>query len=323
MKAVIFEETGEASAVLALRDIAEPSPAAGQVLVAVETSPVHPADFSFVRGTYRVKPSFPQVAGLSGAGRVLATGAGVKLSPGTRVAFRWPGAWAEQVAVPVERVFEIPDGVSSEAGAQFVVNPITAWGLLESAPVQPGEWLGLTAASSSVAALVSALAEERGLRVLGIARAQSLSELASHVVGVAENEPELAERVRALTGGAGLSALIDCVGGPLVSALFPALRPGATLVAYGTLSPEPIIVKNATLVYSNLTWRGFGIDRWFSGLSGEEVGRMTRSLWSGIARGRLPLPVQARVALSDFAEGLRLAVAGGPGKVMIGPETPR
>jgi len=156
-----------------------------------------------------------------------------------------------------------------------------------------------------------------------IARAQSLSELPSHVVGVAENAPELAERVRALTGGAGLSALIDCVGGPLVSALFPALRPGATLVAYGTLSPEPMIVKNATLVYGNLTWRGFGIDRWFNGLSADEVSRMTRALWSGIARGRLPLPVQARVALGDFAEGLRLAVAGGPGKVMIGAETPK
>jgi NADPH:quinone reductase-like Zn-dependent oxidoreductase len=322
MKALVFEQTGEARDVLTFRELPEPKPAAGQVLVAVEASPVHPADFSFVRGTYRVKPSFPQVAGLSGAGRVVGVGAGVELALGARVAFRWPGAWAELACVPVERIFQIPDGVPSEVGAQFVVNPITAWGLLEMAGAEPGEWIGLTAASSSVAAIVSALAEERGLRVVGIARAGSLAELASHVQGVAEDEPELAERVRAITGGAGLSALIDCVGGPLVSTLFPALRPGATIVAYGTLSPEPMLVKNATLVYGNLTWRGFGIDRYSAGLSQDQVKQMTRALWAGIKSGRVPLPVQARVALPDFAEGLRLAMAGGPGKVTIGTAGP-
>jgi len=184
MRALVFEQIGEAREVLSVREVAEPAPAAGEVLIQVEASPVHPADFSFVRGMYRVKPSFPQVAGLSGAGRVVGAGAGVVLALGTRVAFRWPGAWAELVAVPTERVFEIPEGVPSEVGAQFVVNPITAWGLLETAHARPGEWIGLTAASSSVAAIVSALAEERGLRVIGIARTPSLAELAAHVQGV-------------------------------------------------------------------------------------------------------------------------------------------
>ena len=322
MKAVIFEQVGEARDVLALREVPEPVAAAGQVVVAVEASPVHPADFSFVRGTYRVKPSFPQAAGLSGAGRVVAAGDGVSLRVGTRVAFRWPGAWAERVAVPVERTFEIPEGVPSEVGAQFVVNPITAWGLLDAANVPPGEWIGVTAASSSVAALVSALARERGQKVVGIARAASLAELSSEVKGIAENEPELAERVRALTGGVGLAALIDSVGGPLVSTLFPALAAGATIVAYGTLSSEPTVVTNATLVYGNLIWRGFGIDRWFNSLRPPDVTSMTRALWSGIESGRLPLPVQARVALPDFGEGLRRAMAGGPGKVVIEQATP-
>jgi NADPH2:quinone reductase len=318
MQALVFEQTGEARDVLALRTVPTPTPAAGQVLVAVESSPVHPADFSFLRGTYRVRPNFPQIAGLSGAGRVVGVGQGAELALGTRVAFRWPGAWAELVAVPTERLFVVPDGIAPELAAQFVVNPITAWGLLEMAQARPGEWIGLTAASSSVAALVSALGEERGLRVVGVARTTSLGELAGHVHGVAESEPELAERVRAITEGDGLSALIDCVGGPLVSTLFPALRPGATMVAYGTLSPEPMLVKNASLIYSNLTWRGFGIDRWFSSLSHDQVTQMAQALWSGIRSGRLPLPVQARVALPEFAEGLRRAMAGGPGKVIIG-----
>lgn len=315
MQALVFERIGEAAEVLKLRDVPEPEPAEGQVLVAVEASPVHPADFSFIRGSYRAKPAFPQIAGLSGAGRVVAVGAGVGLSVGARVAFRWPGAWAELALAPLARVYEIPDAVASDAAAQFVVNPITAWGLLEAARVRAGDFIALTAASSSVAALVSVLAAERDVRVIGIARAASLGELGGDVRAVAENAPDLAARVRDLTGGEGVAALVDCVGGPLVGSLFEAVRPGGTVVAYGTLSPEPVSVRNGTLIYRNLSWVGFGIDRFLAGLSAAENERMLAALWAGIASGRLPLPMQARLSLSDFAEGLRLALAGGRGKV--------
>jgi len=227
MRAIVFERTGEPRDVLALCEVPTPTVGPGQVLVAVEASPVHPADFGFIRGSYRVKPSFPQIAGLSGAGHVLATGDGVRLARGVRVAFRWPGAWAEQVAVRVERTFVVPEDIAAEVAAQFPVNPITAWGLLDVARAQPGQWLGLTAASSSVAALVGALAGERGLHVVGISRPGSLTALAAGVHGVADDEPDLAARVRAVTTDQGLAALIDGVGGPLLGKLFPALAPGA------------------------------------------------------------------------------------------------
>ncbi|HEY4103436.1 MAG TPA: zinc-binding dehydrogenase [Polyangiaceae bacterium] len=323
MKALVFSQIGEATEVLTYLDAPKPTPAPGEVLVAVEASPVHPADFSFVRGAYRVKPKCPQVAGLSGAGRVVALGEGAKFSLGTRVAFRWPGAWAEFVALPAERAFAVPAEIEVDAAAQFVINPITAFGLLDVARAEPGEWIALSAASSSVAALVSALATERGLRVIGIAREASLPGLASYVAGVAEQAPDLAERVRAITGGAGVAALIDCVGGPLVSSLFPALRQGATIVAYGTISPEPIVVKNATLVYSNLTWQGFGIDRWSQSLGPEQHTKMTETLWAEIRAGRLPLPVQAHHDLPDFLAALRRAAGGGLGKVMFAPRAPQ
>jgi len=319
MKALVFERVGDAREVLTLREMGVPEVGAGQVLVAVEASPIHPADFGFVRGAYRIAPVLPQVAGLSGAGRVVAVGAGANVTLGTRVAFRWPGAWAELAAVPVARLFEIPPGVPSDLAAQFPVNPLTAWGLLEMASVAPGAWLALTAANSSVARLLSVLALERGARVIGITREASLP-LAVDVAGVAENTPNLAERVRALTGAAGVSALVDPVGGALVSDLFPALRQGATIVTYGTLSSEPIRVSNATLVYSNLTWLGFGIDRWYEGQSAEQVAALKSALWAGIARGTLPLPVLGHFGLPEHAAALGSAAAGGLGKLIFRPD---
>jgi hypothetical protein len=46
---------------------------------------------------------------------------------------------------------------------------------------------------------------------------------------------------------------------------------------------------------------------------------MTAKLWAGIASGLLQLPIQGRFALPDFVEGLRVTMAGGPGKVIIAP----
>jgi NADPH:quinone reductase-like Zn-dependent oxidoreductase len=303
MKALVFDRVGQATEVLSLREVGVPEVGAGDVLIQVEARPVHPADFSFVRNTYRIRPKLPQIAGLSGVGRVVAVGTDAGLLVGTRVAFRWPGAWADLVAVPMERTIVAPEDVATDDAAQFALNPVTAWGLLDVAEVSGSAWVGLTAPSSSVAKLVSALAGLRGLRTVNIPSQR-------------EELPMIAERVRTATDGEGLSALIDCVGGPLVTHLFPALRQGATLVAYGTLSSEPATVPNAALVYSNLTWKGFGIDRWLQRLRADEREEMLDTLWRAIRGGCLPLPVSARVPLARFEEALA-AAGGSAGKVLL------
>jgi NADPH:quinone reductase-like Zn-dependent oxidoreductase len=117
MRAVIFQEPGDPATVLTVHDVASPEPAAGEVLVDVDASVIRPADLMFIRGNYRIRPTFPQVAGLEGAGIIVATGAGVAITLGTRVAFRHPGAWAERVAVPGERCYLVPDDVAIDTAA--------------------------------------------------------------------------------------------------------------------------------------------------------------------------------------------------------------
>jgi NADPH:quinone reductase-like Zn-dependent oxidoreductase len=304
MRALVFDRIGDAREVLSLCEVTEPRPGAGEVLVRVEARPIHPADWSFIRNTYRIRPKLPQIAGLSGAGRIVAVGDGVELKPGTRVAFRWPGSWAELVAVPLGRVIAAPEDVAVDEVAQLPLNPITAWGLLHMSGATAPGWIGLTAPSSSVAKLVAVLAMLRGLRTVDIAP-------------TAEQLPTIAERVRNASGGEGLAALIDSVGGPLVDHLFPALRQGATVIAYGTLRSEPALVSNAAIVYSNLTWRGFGIDRWLEGLAEREHREMLAELWGAARHGLLPLPVSARMPLSQIAEALDAAARGSPGKVLL------
>lgn len=170
MKAIIFDRAGEPEQVLRLGDVPVPEPRGGELLLKVGARPIHPADLSFIRGQYRVRPAFPQVAGLEGVGVVVDRGPTASFAPGTRVAFRWPGAWAEVTAVPEYRLIPVPDDVPDPVGCQFSLNPLTAWALLDEAEVKQGDWVLMTAGASTVSNLVAAVARARGIHTIGLVR---------------------------------------------------------------------------------------------------------------------------------------------------------
>jgi NADPH:quinone reductase-like Zn-dependent oxidoreductase len=319
MKALVFDRAGEPGEVLHLVDLAVPSVVPGHALIRVSARPIHPADLSFVRGAYRLRPVFPQTAGLEGAGTVVEAGSGVNLAPGTRVAFRWPGTWAEFAVVPAHRLISVPDAIDDERASQLSLNPVTAWALLEGAQVVAGDTIAVTAATSTVAQLVQTLAHERGITTIGIARGEAARIAASYPDGAfSAGDPHLAATVLAARGERRVQALIDCVGGPIVAALLPILASGAQIIAYGVMDGRPAEVTNAALIYANLTWSGFGIDRWLENRTPATLATMHAQLGSLIAGGVLSLPVASRRALSAFAEALS-EVAGqrSEGKVLL------
>jgi NADPH:quinone reductase len=320
MKSILFRQAGEPADVLQYADVAEPQINDGHALVKVTSRPIHPADLAFIRGQYRVRPSFPQVAGLEGAGIVIGSPRGAPFATGSRVAFRYPGSWAELVSVPFDRLIAVPPGVSDEAASQISLNPVTAFGLLDAAMVPPGDWILLTAAASTVANLVSAIARRRGINVIGLVRGDADKSkprsLADHVLSTAD--PDFLSRVTAITGGPLVGALLDSVGGPAVTKLFAALAPGARIVAYGVQDREPAAVTNAMLIYSNLTWQGFGIDRWLSECPPVKKAQMIDELWSMVVDKVLSLPVASTHGLDQFREALAAdARQGRIGKVLL------
>lgn len=320
MRALVFKEAGEPASVLACADVDVPAAVDGAVLIKVSARPIHPADLAFIRGQYRVRPVFPQVAGLEGVGTVLESPKGSPFAPGMRVAFRYPGAWAEIAAVPAERLIVVPDGVADKTACQVSLNPLTAFGLLDEASVKPGDWLLLTAATSTVSNLVAAIAQARGIKVIGLVRGDAaearLRSCAEHLLSV--TEPDLAGTIEALTGGRRVNALLDSVGGPLLSILFAALAAGTRIVAYGVQDRAPAAITNAMLIYANLTWKGFGIDRWLSLTSAEVRTKLIDELWSLINERVVELPVASEHSLSAFQDALAAdAAAGRKGKVLL------
>jgi NADPH2:quinone reductase len=318
VRAIVFDQAGEPAGVLRAAGIARPAASAGFALVRVTARPIHPADLSFIRGQYRLRPAFPQTAGLEGMGTIVEVVGGVDLEPGTRVAFRWPGSWAEYAAVPAHRLIAVPPDVGGESAAQMSLNPLTAWALLEEAQATRDDAIIVTAAASTVSRLVRDIATTRGIATIGVVRGDPARMSAEYPDGVvSSDDAQLGAAIASAAGARRIAGLLDCVGGPVVSDLMSTLSPGGRIVAYGVLDQRAAAVTNAALIYKNLTWSGFGIDRWLEGTASERLAVAYASLWSMIATGTLHLPVAARCPLDAFADALTASTATGSGKILL------
>jgi NADPH:quinone reductase len=326
MRAVRFAEFGEPADVLTVETVPSPSAGEGEVVLRMRARPVNPSDLSMLRGRYGLLPPLPATPGLEGMGEVESLGAGVtSAAVGQRVVPLGvsPGAWAERMVAPAARIVPVPDGVSDEAAAQLVVNPLTAWVLVvDELDLGPGEWLLQNAAGSTLGRVVLQLARARGFRTINVVRraeqAEELLALGADEVIVSERD-DVGERVREITAGEGAAKAIDAVGGEPGGRMAAALAPRGTLITYGRLSQEPFVPLDTRLqIFGGTTVRGFWLARWFEEVAPEHVEQTIATVLGLMAEGVVDPPVEARYDLAD----VRAAVAhaerpGRSGEVLL------
>ncbi|RBQ20856.1 NADP-dependent oxidoreductase [Spongiactinospora rosea] len=160
--------------------VAEPGP--GQVRVQIAGAAVNPVDLAVAAGAFHGLGAInqPRYTGLGWdfAGTVTATGPGVDLPVGSRVAGliggvdRDFGAYAEQVIVPADDIAPVPDGMELTTAATVPLNSLTAAQLVDLLGAGEGRGLLVTGAAGAVGGYVVPLAQDRGWRVTGLARAQ-------------------------------------------------------------------------------------------------------------------------------------------------------
>ena len=235
MRAAVVTSFG-GPGVLELRDEPEPAAGDGDLLVATEAIGVNYRDIYEREGRYGGKT--PLVAGVEGAGTVVAGP-----SVGERVAWvSVSGSYAERVAVPAERAVPIPEGVSSDLAAAVLLQGVTAQYLATSVyPVQAGDDVLVHAAAGGVGLLLTQLATQLGARVIATTSGGEKAELARgagapEVIGY----DGFADRVRELTGGKGVAVVYDGVGQATFDDSLASLRPRGTMVLFGAASgPVP------------------------------------------------------------------------------------
>jgi NADPH2:quinone reductase len=225
--------------VLQLDELPTPSPGSGQVLIAVEAAGVNFIDTYHRTGLY--KTTLPVPIGLEGAGTVEASGSGVGLSTGTRVAWTGvPGSYATHVLAPAERVVSIPDGLDSEKAAALMLQGMTAQYLTRTTyPLADGDTCLVHAAAGGVGLLLCQLARLSGARVIGTVSTES-KEAAARAAGASEviryDQTDFAAEVQRLTSGRGVQVVYDGVGATTWKGSLASLAVRGMLVLFGQSS---------------------------------------------------------------------------------------
>src|SRR5919197_374931 len=233
-------------------DVGEP--AAGEVVFDILAFPINPADVSFCRGNYRLRPPLPATPGAEGIGRIASVGAGVTgLKPGDLVINMQRENWAQRRRVQATDAIPVPPDLDLAQAAMLRINPPTALLLLEDhVALAPGDWVIQNVANSAVGRHVIVLAKARGVRTVNVVRrddvAGELRDLGADVV--LQDGPDLAERARAATGGAPIRLGIDAVSGEACRRIADAVADGGVVVSYGSMSGQDPAVSRAALTRS-------------------------------------------------------------------------
>ncbi|MCP1844929.1 NADPH:quinone reductase-like Zn-dependent oxidoreductase [Bradyrhizobium sp. USDA 4524] len=254
--------------VLRIEEIAVAPPAPGEVQIRVKVLGLNRAEASLRRGSYIETATLPSGLGLEAAGIVAAIGEGVEeFAPGDAVSIvppvsmvRWP-AHAELATFPAELVVKHPPALGFETAAAVWMQYLTAFGaLVDLARLGRGEFVVITAASSSVGLAAIQIANRIGAVPIAVtrtsAKAQALREAgAAHVMASAEQD--LQSRLEQIAGPNGVRVVFDAVGGPAFVPLTAAMAPGGILIEYGGLSPEPTPFPLANVLGKSATLRGY------------------------------------------------------------------
>ncbi len=320
MRAAIYETFGDPGIVLQTGERPKPEPRPGQARVRMVRSAVHNHDLWMIRGSYGVRPPLPAIGGSEASGVIDALGEGVTaLELGQRVSGFANGAWAEYFVTPAAGLLPLPDAVSDDIGCQLVAMPLSAMTLIDHYAVKPVEWLVQNAANGAVGKTLATIAKSRGINVVHLVRSdEAIRELESAGIqnAVSTGDIDWKDRVKELVGDGRVVYGFDSIGGKGSSDLASVLSAGGTVVAFGSMTGEPMQVTSGELIFRGIKLEGFWLSTYPQ--TATDRARRIRDLVALIARGDLTLPVAGVYKIEEAAAAATASVtAGRRGKVLI------
>jgi NADPH:quinone reductase-like Zn-dependent oxidoreductase len=183
MRAIAYDKYGAIDAVLSLRTLQTPAPAAGEVLVRVRAAGLHIADCFAVRGTPLgirfesglFKPRYG-IPGFDLAGVVETVGEGVtEFHPGDEVFGASHATCAEYVCASAGKLALKPAGLTFDEAAAMPTSGLAALhGLRDAGKVQTGQHVLINGASGGVGTCAVQIAKSYGAEVTGVCSAKNV-----------------------------------------------------------------------------------------------------------------------------------------------------
>lgn len=307
-----------------LREVPKPELKPGTVVVKNHVIALNYGDVFFLQGQYLVKPVFPDIPGMEGAGVVDAVAPDVTgLAPGMRVAYIGMGAYAEFTRMRASRVIPIPDGTPFEQAAAFPIAVLTAWHLIHSCHRTTADQTVLVhSAAGGVGIAAVQIARATGAHVIGTVSSDDKVELVrkygAHEVINYETQDFAAAAMR-ITNERGVDLILDAVGKPTFDKGLKCLAPFGHLILYGSAggAPDKIDIR-ARLFAKSLKVSGFVVPMVY-GM--KEIHRRGLDAVFKLARdGQLTIPIGKTFPLAEAADAVRfLQSRRSTGKLLLVP----
>ncbi len=310
--------------VLQWEEVEVPAPAASEATVRHEAVGLNFIDIYHRSGLYPVP--LPSGIGLEGAGVVTAVGGTVtEVKVGDRVAYAGGpiGAYAEVRNIPADRLVKLPDAIDGKTAAAMMLQGMTAQYLLRRTyRVQPGDTILIHAAAGGVGLIVCQWAKALGATVIGTVGSDDKADLArAHgcdhpIVYTREN---FVERVKEITGGAGVPVVYDSIGKDTFQGSLDCLRPMGMMVTFGNASgPVPPVdtlelSRRGSLFLTRPTLFTYTAKR-------DELVQTANELFAMVTTGKVKIEVNQTYPLKDAAEAqLDLAARKTTGSTVLLP----
>lgn len=284
-----------------------PTPGPDEVLIKVAAAGVNRPDVLQRMGKYPPPPGASDIPGLEVAGTIVAAGQGADMLVGQKVcALLAGGGYAEYAVAPAGQCLPVPDGYDLAEAAALPETLFTVWtNLFERAYVVAGDTVLVHGGTSGIGTMAIRLCNLFGVTIIVTCGsdekcAQAKSWGADHAINY--KTQDYVEEVSRITGGQGVSAVLDMVGGDYLPRNLNCLSEDGRHVSIAVLGGAKASVfipavmnKRLTITGSTLRARSVG----FKGLVADEI---MRNVWSFVGEGKLRPAMDQKFALADAAK---------------------
>jgi NADPH:quinone reductase len=307
MKAIQVMQPGGPEA-LQVVELPDPQPKPNEVIVKLAASGVNFIDIYQREGRYKVP--LPFIAGQEGAGTVLAVGGEVKsLKLGDHVAWTSvQGGYAEQAAIPAERLVKVPQGVSDQQAAAVMLQGLTADYLCHSSyAVKRGDTVLIHAAAGGVGLLLVQMCHNLGARVIGTVSTDFKAQLARDAGAdeiILYTKADFEAETKRLTDGKGVNVVYDSVGKDTFDKSLNVLRVRGMMVLFGGSSGavppfDPLGLTSRGSLFLTRPSLGHYI------AAREEYEMRANDVFGMIVAGKLKLRIEHTYPLAEAAQAHR------------------
>jgi NADPH:quinone reductase-like Zn-dependent oxidoreductase len=316
-----------------LVDLAQPSPAAGEVLVRMRTVGVNPLDDTMRAGQifFATPEALPRVGGQTGMGVVVHSTV-EDFKPGDRVfvtgrgfGLLVDGTWREFVSAPAAGLTPVPAHIDDAHAAAYLAGAGYVTGYLvltEFAAFKPGQTVLAPGIGGAVGMEGVQIARKLGASVaVSTATTAGRAEQArvagyEHIVDLSRES--LRDGVMRMTDGRGVDVVIDGVGGALTGEALGCLAPGGTYAVVGYAAGRDAHINLTDIIWKAAKVRGFTL----RAFAPETLAAAHKALLGYLSEGSIQPTIAEVFPLSEAAEAVRHLMQGRPfGRVLMRVES--